>query len=122
MNVNIWFYLFWNWLELFVLVIVSYRIRNVRDELNISKELFTIIINWIFFSSLYLGFTFYNVKILKIDNNDKIVTDIPIPAQICNMIFIQSRNLGTVIISTLFCLKAIRSEDLLVKTKYNLND
>jgi len=60
-KVNTWFYLSWNWLELVTLVIFTYLIRNVRDELNISLELSLINLSWIFFSTLYMGFTFYNI-------------------------------------------------------------
>jgi len=59
--VNTWFYLLWNWLELVTLVIFTYLIRNVRDELNISLELCLINLSWIFFSTLYMGFTFSNI-------------------------------------------------------------
>jgi len=59
--VNTWFYLSWNWLELVILVIFTYLIRNVRDELNISLELCFINLSWIFFSTLYMGFTFFNI-------------------------------------------------------------
>ncbi len=61
-QINTWFYLAWNWLELFILVIFTYLIRNVRDELNISLELFFINVSWTLFSSLYMGFTFYFIS------------------------------------------------------------
>jgi hypothetical protein len=60
-KINTWFYLSWNWLELVLLVIFTYLIRNVRDELNISLELFLINMSWIFFSMMYMGFTFKNI-------------------------------------------------------------
>ena len=36
LQINIYSYLILNWLELFVLVIISSLIRNIRDQLNIS--------------------------------------------------------------------------------------
>lgn len=61
-KINTWFYLSWNWLELVLLVLFTYLIRNVRDELNISLELFLINMSWIFFSTLYMGFTFHYIN------------------------------------------------------------
>lgn len=61
-KINTWFYLSWNWLELVILVMFTFLIRNVRDELNISLELFLINLSWTFFSTLYMGFTFFSIN------------------------------------------------------------
>ena len=104
-KVNIWFYLSWNWLELVILVFFTYWIRNVRDELNISLELFLINLSWILFSTLYMGFTFYSI------NDGKSSPDTYI--QIIIITCIQLRNLITVSFSTFFCWKAKISKQLL---------
>jgi hypothetical protein len=62
-NINIWSYLIFNWLELVVLVVISYLIRNIRDQLNISWELYLINACWIFFSTAYMGLTFYDLSV-----------------------------------------------------------
>lgn len=83
MQVNVGFYLFWNWLEVVILVVMSYWIRNVRDELNISKELYTIIFFWTLFSSIYIGIAFFYINI---DGNVR--SDMPTKYQIATQTFI----------------------------------
>ena len=72
-QVNVWFYLCCNWLELCLAVMFSYRIRNVRDDLNISIELFAITFCWITFSMVYLGTAFSHITI----DNGNVVSSMP---------------------------------------------
>jgi hypothetical protein len=84
MQVNVGFYLVWNWLEVVILVVMSYWIRNVRDELNISKELFTTIFFWTLFSSIYIGTAFFYINID--DNNVR--SEMPTKYQVATQTFI----------------------------------
>ena len=52
-TINIYSYLLLNWFELFLLVLICYKIRNVRDELSIHKELLWISAFWILCSFCY---------------------------------------------------------------------
>ena len=42
-----------NWAQTLVLVLLLYKIRNVKDELNLKKELSIIIALWLIFSLSY---------------------------------------------------------------------
>jgi hypothetical protein len=42
-----------NWAQTLILVLLLYTIRNVKDELNLKKELTVIIGIWLVFSLLY---------------------------------------------------------------------
>lgn len=50
---NIYSYLFLNWTELLILVIICFIIRNVKDELSIISELLLISGFWIISSFIY---------------------------------------------------------------------
>jgi uncharacterized membrane protein len=113
LKVNIWFYLGWNWVELLAIVVFSYRIRNVRDELDISLELFAIVGFWLTFSIVYIGSAFF---FITYDATGTIQTAMPGPFQILIACCIQLRNLFTVSISSLFCLRAVQSRSLNNKT------
>ena len=43
-----------NWLELIALGYMIYKIKDIKDELNIKNELVVISIVWFFFSMFYI--------------------------------------------------------------------
>jgi hypothetical protein len=105
-KVNIYSYLLFNWLELLLLVLLCFKIRHVKDELSIIKELLWIASFWILSSfSYFLLFSLPNLY-----------PDLSGPARllISELIFfwIQLRNLSTVVISTAFCIHVVRSPSL----------
>lgn len=53
--INICSFIAINWSQVLILTILCYKIINIKDELNIKKELVLIIIIWITFSVLYFG-------------------------------------------------------------------
>lgn len=59
-DVNGFSYLIINWLELLLLVLICFKIRNVKDELSIIKELLWISGSWIICSFVY--FLMFNLK------------------------------------------------------------
>lgn len=50
-NVSVFFIV--NWLQTLILVILLFKIRNVKDELNLKNELSVIIMIWLLFSLSY---------------------------------------------------------------------
>lgn len=58
LNANIISFITMNWLELLILVIMIFKIRNIKDELNIKNELIIIMGLWIFFSLGYFATLF----------------------------------------------------------------
>ena len=52
-TMNVYSYLLLNWMELLLLVLVCFKIRNVKDELSIIKELLWIAGFWIICSFFY---------------------------------------------------------------------
>lgn len=52
-DINIYSYLLFNWAELLLLVLICFKIRNVKDELSIHKELLWIAAFWIVCSFFY---------------------------------------------------------------------
>jgi hypothetical protein len=53
-----------NWIEILILIIVCYKIIDIKDEINIKKELVIIIIVWTGFSLFY--FSFLQIRIANI--------------------------------------------------------
>jgi len=51
--VNLVIFFFVNWLQTLILVLLLYSIRNVKDELNLKKELSIVIAMWLVFSLSY---------------------------------------------------------------------
>lgn len=58
---NILSFITFNWLELLAMVLIIFKIRNAKDELNIQKELVLIMILWILFSLGYFATLFYEI-------------------------------------------------------------
>lgn len=58
---NIAFFITANWLELVFISITLKSIVNIRDELNISKEVLFINIFWGVLSTIYIGITSFSV-------------------------------------------------------------
>jgi hypothetical protein len=52
-EINTYSYLIFNWLELLLLVLICFKIRNVKDELSIITELLWISGFWIACSFIY---------------------------------------------------------------------
>ena len=52
-DLNLYFYIGLNNFELLLLVIICFKIRNVKDELSIHQELLWIVGFWILCSFLY---------------------------------------------------------------------
>lgn len=52
-EVNMAIFFIMNWLQTLILVILLFQIRNVKDELNLKKELTIIILIWLLFSLSY---------------------------------------------------------------------
>ena len=50
-----------NWLQILVLVYLCYKIIDIKDEINIKRELVIIIVVWISFSLFY--FTFLQIRL-----------------------------------------------------------
>jgi hypothetical protein len=95
-------------LELLLLVVICFRIRNVKDELSIHSELFFIAAFWILSSFLY--YMIFNIFYCSEDPHDD-AWQSKLNAYI--FLLIQSRNFFTLLISTAFCLKVVRSPNLL---------
>jgi hypothetical protein len=96
-------------MELAIFVIMIYRIRNIKDELNISVEVITIMIIWISFSLGYFISLFVSIRkdgYLCPDPNMKLVY------QWLNFIFIQLRNIGSLAVSSFFCYKMAKNPHL----------
>jgi hypothetical protein len=55
-TLNIYSYLLFNWLELLLMVLICFKIRNVKDELSIHRELLWIVGFWIMCSFCYFLF------------------------------------------------------------------
>ncbi len=53
METNLSIFFFVNWLQTIILVGLMWQIRNVKDELNLKKELYIVIAIWIIFSLAY---------------------------------------------------------------------
>ncbi len=51
-----------NWLQTIILVGLMWQIRNVKDELNLKKELYIVIGIWILFSLAYFLALMVNIK------------------------------------------------------------
>jgi hypothetical protein len=49
-----------NWFELLFLIIMTYAIKDIKDELNIRDELIVIAITWFFFTLLYVFGRYYS--------------------------------------------------------------
>lgn len=47
------FFTILNWLELFFLILLTYAIKDIKDELSIRDELVVIALTWFFFSLFY---------------------------------------------------------------------
>lgn len=118
-TINVSFYLIWNWVEVAVLVLFSYKIRNVRDELNISTELFAIVFVWISLASVYLGIASYNIGIK--DGWVPEPLDTTATSKIIVQICIHSRCLLSVIISCSFCIWAVYSKQQKFITHFTTN-
>ncbi len=52
-NISIFFIV--NWAQTLTLVMLMWKIRNVKDELNLKKELYLVIGIWLVFSLLYFS-------------------------------------------------------------------
>ena len=88
-----------NWLEIAGLSLLFWKIRNIPNELNIKKEVQSVLIFWSTFSVLYFIFQLIWSKLDEIDNKDLRET-------LAILIFaaIQLRNLSALFATTLFSL------------------
>lgn len=103
-DINIYSYLLLNWIELVGLVLICFKIRHVKDELSIHKELLWISGIWILCSFCYFSlFSIENYFPGSLDSN--IVSSFI-------FFFIQFRNISTVAISTIFCTIVVSSPNL----------
>jgi predicted neutral ceramidase superfamily lipid hydrolase len=82
------------------LVILMWQIRNVKDELNLKKELYIVIAIWIVFSLFYFA-------ALQIDMNSSKDQD-KFESQMI-FAFIQVRNLLSFSVQTYFCHQTIKN-------------
>ena len=85
-------FLILNWSELIVLSIMLFKIRNVKDELNIKFELAGIIASWLFFSLVY-----YILSYVGSSKQNKEALSI----KILILISILMRNISSLLISAL---------------------
>ena len=106
-DLNLYFYIGLNNLELILLVIICFKIRNVKDELSIHRELLWIAGFWIIFSFFY--FLIFNLFYCDDKPHDD-AWFASLNASIFGLI--QLRNLSTIVISTIFCFKVTRSPNL----------
>lgn len=53
--VNVSVFIIVNWLQILILIIAYQRLNNIKDELNIKRELRLIIVMWVSFSILYFA-------------------------------------------------------------------
>ena len=104
-DMNKYSFVILNWLELIILVFMIYKIRNVKDELNIKSELIWIMAFWILFSFGYF------ITLTSSHTNSTEVT-ISKWAYFTIFAFIQFRNLSTMAIQTFYCYRTSRNPDL----------
>eukprot|EP00347_Sterkiella_histriomuscorum_P018536 403345140 len=86
-----------NWLQTLSLILLFFRLRNIKDELNIRIELRAILFVWILFSLLY----FTTLQIEQAFDNEY--------SKYVIFVAIQFRNALTYMISTYFCYKMIKN-------------
>lgn len=86
-------FLFWNWVELVAFVWIYMKIENVKDELNIQKELKYIIYAWLGFSIIYF---FCNTLLKMFDAQKRVFLWIIFFA-------ILFRDLAAIIIQAIYC-------------------
>ncbi|CDW85713.1 UNKNOWN [Stylonychia lemnae] len=91
---NICTFIIVNWLQTLVLILLFYRLRNIKDELNIKQEIRIIIIIWISFSLAYF-ITLQYQQYHQDENNNA--------TRVAIFCFILLRNIGSVSVSTYFC-------------------
>jgi hypothetical protein len=92
-------------LELLLLVLICFKIRHVKDELSIHWELLWIASFWILSSFLY--FLAFNLFFCESDPQKPSWVN-----KFTIFLLIQFRNMSTMLISTIFCLKVTRSPNL----------
>lgn len=102
-DMNIYSYLVINWCELLFLVLICFKIRNVKDELSIITELLWISGSWIICSFFY--FLMFNFK-ASAQEDGKFLLSWGI------FLTIQLRNLSTMVISATFCIHVVKSPSL----------
>lgn len=104
LEANLCIFYFINWSQTLILVLLLYKIRNVKDELNLKNELFIIIGIWLFFSLFYFLALQVEITSRDIDPTDSNLKYVSI------LIFalIQSRNMLSFSVSTFFCYKTSR--------------
>ena len=97
----------YNWIELIILIYMLYKIRNIKDELNIQSELTLIIIMWVFFSTVY--FVTQQVQLSRLNvHNDQL----EMLTKWIIFTAIELRNLSNTFISFCFCWRNVRRPDL----------
>ena len=52
-DINTYCFLFYNWFFIGALVFLYWKIRNIRNELNMKKEIFFIMLAWSVFSIVF---------------------------------------------------------------------
>jgi hypothetical protein len=98
MKINLCIFIFVNWSQTLALIFLLYKIRNVKDELNLKNELRLIILIWLAFSLCY--FICLQVQI----SSQKFIPGYSVA--IFSMI--QLRNISSFSVSTYFCYKTFR--------------
>mmetsp|Transcript_34374 Transcript_34374/g.33576 ORF Transcript_34374/g.33576 Transcript_34374/m.33576 type:complete len:209 (-) Transcript_34374:227-853(-) len=94
-----------NWIELSMLVFMTYKLKDIKDEFSIRNEIITISLIWFIFSFLYIGSRYMSAA----SYSD--VSDQYFDSQVANWIFFLAElfsNFCRIFVSTVFCIQELR--------------
>ena len=89
-------FVFLNWLEILGFALLFWMVRNIKNELNVKRELETILIFWTFFSILYFSMNVFLQNVEPAEET-KIYT-----IKMIIFIALMLRNLSTLMATTMF--------------------
>ena len=108
LHINIYVFIVVNWVFLSSLVLIYWKIRNIRNELNIKKEILFVMFAWGFFSLLYYSLNVLLRAFIHSDLSDPYQDTMAKFYTSCFLFaIVLSRNLFTLLAQTYFSLKML---------------